>query len=138
MGTDQIRRVVKNIREEILDLGGEIYFDSRLTDINVNQRWIKSIIINRGSKLLCSVLVLAVGNSAREVYRLLALRGIEMQPKAFALGVRVEHPQALIDRIQYGDYAGHPRLGPADYHITYQDQSSGRSLYSFCMCPGGR
>jgi uncharacterized FAD-dependent dehydrogenase len=138
VGTDQIRRVVKNIREEILDLGGEIYFDSRLTDINVNQRWIKSIIINRGSKLLCSVLVLAVGNSAREVYRLLALRGIEMQPKAFALGVRVEHPQALIDRIQYGDYAGHPRLGPADYHITYQDQSSGRSLYSFCMCPGGQ
>ncbi|NLO22030.1 MAG: NAD(P)-binding protein [Syntrophomonadaceae bacterium] len=138
VGTDQIRQVIKNIRQEILDLGGEIYFDSRLTDINVNHRWIKSIIINKGSKLPCSVLVLAIGNSAREVYRLLAAQGIELEPKAFALGVRVEHPQALIDRIQYGDYAGHPRLGSADYHLTYQDLSSGRSLYTFCMCPGGQ
>lgn len=138
VGTDRIRRVIKNIRQEILDLGGEIYFDSRLTDINVNHRWIKSILINKGSELPCSVLVLAIGNSAREVYRLLARRGIELQPKAFALGVRVEHPQTLIDRMQYGDYAGHPRLGPADYHFTYQDQSSGRSLYTFCMCPGGQ
>ena len=138
VGTDQIRQVIKNIRQEILDLGGEIYFDSRLTDINVNHRWIKSIIINKGSKLPCSVLVLAIGNSAREVYRLLAAQGIDLEPKAFALGVRVEHPQALIDRIQYGDYAGHPRLGSADYHLTYQDLSSGRSLYTFCMCPGGQ
>lgn len=138
VGTDVIRRVIKNIRNEILDLGGELYFDTRLRDINVNQRLIKSIVINRGTEIPCGVLVLAIGNSARAVYRLLQARGISVVSKAFAVGVRVEHSQALIDRIQYGDYAGHPRLGPADYHLTYQDRNSGRALYTFCMCPGGR
>ncbi len=137
VGTDVIRKIIRNIRQEILDLGGELYFDSRMTDINVNKRLIKSIIINNGSEIPCAVLVLAVGNSAREVYQLLHARDIELVPKAFAIGVRVEHPQALIDQMQYGDYAGHPRLGPADYHLTYQDRTSGRALYTFCMCPGG-
>ncbi len=137
VGTDSIRKVIRNIRQEILDLGGELYFDCRMTDINVNHRLIKSIIINNSSEIPCAVLVLAVGNSAREVYKLLHAREIELVPKAFAMGVRVEHPQALIDRIQYGDYAGHPRLGAADYHLTYQDRLSGRAVYTFCMCPGG-
>ncbi|KUG03270.1 nad(fad)-utilizing dehydrogenase [hydrocarbon metagenome] len=138
VGTDVIRKIIKNIRQEILDLGGELYFDSRMTDISVNQRLIKSIIINNSSEIPCAVLVLAVGNSAREVYRLLHTRDIELVPKAFAVGVRIEHPQLLIDQIQLGDFAGHPRLGPSDYHLTYQDRVSGRALYTFCMCPGGR
>jgi len=137
VGTDAIRGIVKNVRQEILNLGGEFYFDARLTDINVNNNRVRSIIINKSIEIPCTLLVLAVGNSARETYRLLHARGIELTPKAFALGVRVEHPQSLIDHIQYGDYAGHPRLGAADYHLTYQDKETGRAVYTFCMCPGG-
>lgn len=137
VGTDVIRQVVKRIRQSILDMGGEFYFDACMTDINVNQRGLKSIVINNEMEIPVSVLVLAVGNSARDIYRLLLSKGINMAPKSFALGLRVEHPQELIDRIQYGNYAGHPRLGAADYHLTYQDRPSGRSVYTFCMCPGG-
>jgi hypothetical protein len=137
VGTDRIRQVVKNIRREVIRLGGEFYFSARVTDIIVNQKQLKSIIINNDTEIDCNVLVLAVGNSAREVYHMLAGKGVRLIPKAFALGVRVEHPQRLIDTIQYGKYAGHPRLPAADYQLTYQDRSSGRSLYTFCMCPGG-
>ncbi len=137
LGTDVIRDVVKKIRQEIIALGGEFYFDARLTDININRSKLKSIIINNEIELPCSLLVLAVGNSAREVYRLLYRKNVNLQAKAFAVGVRIEHHQELIDRIQYGSYAGHPKLGAADYHLTYQDAPSGRSFYTFCMCPGG-
>lgn len=137
VGTDVIREVVKRIRQEIISLGGEFYFSARLTDINVNNQSIESIIINNELEIDCSVLVLAVGNSAREVYRLLNNRGISIIAKSFAVGLRVEHPQEIIDKIQYGEFAGHPRLPVADYHLTYQDRSTGRSLYTFCMCPGG-
>jgi len=137
VGTDVIRNVVKQIRQEIIRLGGEFYFDACLTDIHVNKGTIKSIIINNEVELPCSLLVLAVGNSARDVYRLLHQKSISLIPKAFAVGVRVEHPQALIDQIQYGASAGNPRLPVADYHLTYQDRITGRSLYTFCMCPGG-
>lgn len=137
VGTDRIRKVIKNIRREIIRHGGEVYFSARLTDIIINQKRLKSIIINNENELACNTLVLAVGNSAREIYQLLEGKGISLIPKSFALGVRVEHPQHLIDTIQYGKYAGHPRLPAADYHFTYQDHSTGRSLYTFCMCPGG-
>lgn len=137
VGTNIIRQVVKRIRQEIIALGGEIYFDACLTDINVNQGRLKSIIINNETDLPVSLLVLATGNSARDIYSLLYRRQVKISPKAFALGVRVEHPQEVIDRQQYGAYAGHPSLGAADYHLTYQDRASGRALYTFCMCPGG-
>jgi len=129
--------VVKKMRQEIISLGGEFYFDTCLTDINVNKQCLQSIIINKAEELPCSVLVLATGNSSREVYRMLYRHGVRIIPKAFALGVRIEHPQALVDKMQYGEWAGHPRLPAADYHFTYQDRSTGRSLYTFCMCPGG-
>ncbi|NLW92003.1 MAG: NAD(P)-binding protein [Syntrophomonadaceae bacterium] len=137
VGTNIIRQAVKRIRQEIIALGGEIYFDACLTDINVNQGRLKSIIINNEIDLPVSLLVLATGNSARDVYSLLYRRQVQLSPKAFALGVRVEHPQEVIDRQQYGNFAGHPSLGAADYHLTYQDRASGRALYTFCMCPGG-
>ncbi|MEN6350787.1 MAG: FAD-dependent protein [Syntrophomonas sp.] len=137
VGTDIIRIIVKRIRQEIIDLGGEFFFNARLTDININRSYLKSIIINNETKVPCSVLILAVGNSARDIYRMLHRKSISLQAKAFAVGLRVEHPQGLIDRIQYGKFAGHPRLGAADYHLTYQDEKSERSLYTFCMCPGG-
>lgn len=137
VGTDIIRRVVKSIRQEILDLGGEFYFHACLTDVSINKMSLQSIVINNRVEIPCSVLVLAVGNSARAVYRLLQERQVRLIPKAFAVGLRVEHPQEWVDKAQYGEYAGHPRLGPADYHLTYQDKALGRSVYTFCMCPGG-
>lgn len=137
IGTDIIRRVVKQIRQEIIDLGGEFYFHARLTDMSINKMSLQSIVINDRVEIPCSVIVLAVGNSARGVYRLLKEREVHLIPKAFAVGLRVEHPQSWVDKAQYGQYAGHPRLGPADYHLTYQDKALGRSAYTFCMCPGG-
>lgn len=137
VGTDVIRRVVKSIRREIIDRGGRVHFQSRLSDMHVNQTAVESITINDKARVPCSVLVLAVGNSARDTYRLLSERGVSLTPKAFAVGVRIEHQQDFIDKTQYGDFAGHPRLGAADYHLTYQDRQAGRSFYTFCMCPGG-
>lgn len=137
VGTDLIRLIVKNMRREIIRLGGEFYFKACLTDINVNKGSLESIIINHQEELPCSVLVLATGNSSRDVYRLLQRRGVTISPKSFAVGVRVEHPQAVIDQMQYGRLAGHPFLPAADYHFTYRDSQTGRSLYTFCMCPGG-
>lgn len=137
VGTDVIRTVVKRIRQEIIRLGGEFYFEACLTDITVNNGMLQSIIINSEIELSCSVLILATGNSARDIFRMLYRRGVKVIPKAFALGVRVEHPQAVIDAMQYGKFAGHPQLPSADYHFTYQDRLTGRSLYTFCMCPGG-
>ncbi|HWP95983.1 MAG TPA: NAD(P)-binding protein [Syntrophomonadaceae bacterium] len=137
VGTDMIRQVVKNMRKEIIARGGQVYFQARLSDLSVHHRSITSIIINETVEVPCSILVLAVGNSARDVFRLLDDRGVQLAPKGFAVGARIEHPQEWVDRVQYGDYAGHPRLGAADYHLTFQDRISGRSLYTFCMCPGG-
>jgi len=137
MGTDIIKQVLRKIRQEIIRLGGEVYFSCQLTDIDVHQGRVKSIGINREQNVDVSVLILAVGNSARSIYRMLNSKKIVLLPKDFAIGVRIEHPQAAIDKMQYGDYAGHPALGPADYHFTYQDRSTGRSLYTFCMCPHG-
>ncbi|MDD2510990.1 MAG: NAD(P)-binding protein [Syntrophomonas sp.] len=136
VGTDVIRQVVKNMRQEILRLGGECYFDACLTDIKVNHSLLESIIINQETEVPCSLLVLAVGNSARDAYRMLYRRGASLIPKAFAVGVRVEHPQSLIDRIQFGRYAGNPRLGAAEYNLSHHEKE-GRPCYSFCMCPGG-
>lgn len=137
IGTDRLRKVVEGMRRQILEWGGEVYFGARLTDIDWAAGRVRGITVNHRVKVPCSVLVLATGNGARDVYRLLADRNISLVPKGFAVGVRVEHAQALIDTIQYGQWAGHPRLGPADYHLTYQDRETGRSLYTFCMCPGG-
>ncbi|MDD3365004.1 MAG: FAD-binding protein [Syntrophomonas sp.] len=137
LGTDAIRATVKRIRQEIIRLGGEFYFETCLTDINMNNGLLQSIIINNDEELPCSLLVLAIGNSARDVYRMLHRKGVRIIPKAFAVGLRIEHPQSVIDQIQYGNFAGHPRLPSADYHFTLQDRNTGRSLYTFCMCPGG-
>ena len=137
IGTDRLRRVVEGMRRQILEWGGEIYFNACLTDVHWNSDGLKAITINRDLTVPCSVLVLATGNGARDVYRLLVSRGISVVPKGFAVGVRVEHPQVFIDTVQYGQWANHPRLGPADYHLTYQDRETGRACYTFCMCPGG-
>ncbi|MDO4539475.1 MAG: NAD(P)-binding protein [Syntrophomonadaceae bacterium] len=137
VGTDYIRQAVKAMRQSIISLGGEFHFDSRLTDIDIHRARLRGISINGNRELPCAVLVLAIGHSARDTCRMLEQKGVAMSPKAFAVGLRVEHPQEVIDRLQYGRDAKHPRLPPADYRLTYHEGPGRRSLYTFCMCPGG-
>ncbi|MDD6796094.1 MAG: FAD-dependent oxidoreductase [Clostridiaceae bacterium] len=136
IGTDILKDVVKNIREQIKSLGGEVHFNSKLEKINVNDGKLESIIVN-GAEISCEALILAIGHSSRDTYEMLNEQGIFMQPKAFAIGVRIEHPQELINVSQYGKYAHHPRLKAADYRLAYQSEKENRGVYSFCMCPGG-
>lgn len=137
IGTDLLRQVVEKIHQEIIAAGGEIHFRKRLTDITLADGKITNIHINHQEDWQTEELVLAVGNSARDVYRLLAAKGMNIQSKPFAVGIRIEHPQDLIDKAQYGEWAGHRKLGPAEYHLTYKHHLTGRGVYSFCMCPGG-
>lgn len=136
VGTDILKCVVKNIREQIKTLGGEIYFNSKLEDIKYENNKLKNITVN-GEELKCEVLVLAIGHSSRDTYEILHKRDIAMEAKPFAIGVRIEHPQELINISQYGKYHNHPRLGAAEYRLTYQSEKLNRGVYSFCMCPGG-
>lgn len=136
VGTDVLRTVIKNIRLKIEALGGEVWFNHRLTDISVTDGCLRGIIVNDHINLDTGVLVLAVGHSARDTFAMLHRRGVPMGQKAFSVGLRVEHPQELIDRAQYKQFAGHPKLGPAEYKLAYH-APGGRSAYTFCMCPGG-
>jgi uncharacterized FAD-dependent dehydrogenase len=136
IGTDRLRCVVGAIRRHLLERGFTIRFGCRLSDIAVRDGILSSAIVNDREELPCDRLVLAVGHSARDTYELLARRGVPLERKPFAMGLRVEHPQELIDRIQYGG-TRHPNLPVADYAVTYNNTASGRSAYSFCMCPGG-
>ncbi len=141
IGTDILRKVVKNIRQEIERLGGEVHFDSQVTDLEFQEdhqtggKSLAAVRINGEKRLPCEVCVLAIGHSARDTFALLHQRGLLLTQKSFAVGVRVEHPQRWINKTQYGE-ADNPYLPPADYKVTYQ-ASNGRSIYSFCMCPGG-
>ena len=138
MGTDVLVDVVRNMRNEIIRLGGEVRFHSQVTDLEITgsrKKSINAVIINGCEKMYTRILILAIGHSARDTFRLLHRRGIPMESKAFAVGVRVEHPQKMIQVAQYGDkMAG--RLPPASYKLTHSLEN-GRGVYTFCMCPGG-
>jgi hypothetical protein len=136
VGTDNLRTVVKNLREKIISLGGEIRFNSRITDIDIALNRVAGIVVNNNEKLPADVLLIAPGHSARDTFKMLHKRNVPMSPKPFSIGVRIEHRQELIDRAQYKRFAGHEKLGPADYKLAYH-ASNGRSAYTFCMCPGG-
>ena len=136
VGTDFLKGVVKNIREEIKSLGGEVNFNSKLDKITYEDNKLKNIIVN-GKEIQCRALVLAIGHSSRDTYEMLNKEKVSMEAKAFAIGVRIEHPQELINISQYGDNHKHPKLQPADYGLTYQSDKLKRGVYSFCMCPGG-
>jgi uncharacterized protein len=136
IGTDRLRTVVGAIRRHLLDRGFGIHFGCRLTDIVVADGAVSAAIVNGETELPCDLLVLASGHSARDTYELLERRKVPLERKAFAMGLRVEHPQALIDRIQYGG-PRHPNLPAADYAVAWNNNATGRSAYSFCMCPGG-
>lgn len=135
IGTDVLSRVVKGMREEIIRLGGEVRFESQVTDIHITDSRVSGIVINGEEEYPCEQLVLAIGHSARDTFSMLYDRGIPMEAKSFAVGLRVEHPQEMINESQYGR-KNPGNLGAAPYKVTART-STGRGVYSFCMCPGG-
>ncbi|MBA1336346.1 MAG: hypothetical protein HPY66_2781 [Firmicutes bacterium] len=137
IGTDRLKIMIKNLRENIISLGGQVRFESQVTDIITEEGRLKGIVINGNEVIPCSTAVLAVGHSARDTFYMLEKKGLRIIPKPFSIGVRIEHLQEWVDRVQYGRFAGHPRLGAADYQLVYKDAGTGRTVYSFCMCPGG-
>ncbi|MCH8498941.1 MAG: NAD(P)/FAD-dependent oxidoreductase [Marinobacter sp.] len=136
IGTFRLTGVVSRMREEIIALGGEIRFEHKVTDLLLEDGQIKGVALANGKQLMSRHVVLALGHSARETFRMLHQRGVFLEAKPFAIGFRIEHPQTLIDQARLGKYAGHPALGAADYKLVYH-ASNGRAVYSFCMCPGG-
>ena len=134
IGTDKLRNVVKNLRNKIIELGGEIRFLSPLSGIKSTGRKIKTVSTN-GCDINCAALVLAIGHSAHDTFEMLMKSGVELTPKPFSVGARIEHLQSDIDKALYGKYAGHPALPPAEYALSYRE--NGRGVYTFCMCPGG-
>lgn len=135
IGSDRLPKVVANLGQSIRDGGGEIHFNTRVTDLVIENGGVRGVRTADGDIVDCRQIILATGHSARDVFELLARRGIEIEAKPFALGVRVEHPQTLIDSIQYSCRSRDPWLPPASYRLA--QQIGGRGVYSFCMCPGG-
>ncbi len=135
IGTDVLCHVVKNMREFIISHGGQVLFETQCTDILIENNRICGIIVNEKETIPCDSLVLAIGHSARDTFAMLQRKGIPMEPKEFAVGLRVEHPQELINLSQYGEKKVET-LGAAPYKLAVKT-SSGRGVYSFCMCPGG-
>lgn len=136
MGTDVLKRVVKNMRQRIIDCGGEVRFEAQVTQLLLEHGQLNGVVINQSERLLSKHIVLAIGHSARDTFAQLAAQQVRLEPKAFAIGVRVEHLQRDINRAQYGADAPLQALGAADYKLTWQ-AANGRAVYSFCMCPGG-
>lgn len=135
IGTDLLRNVIINMRNKIISLGGKIHYNSCLTNININNNELESIEINNDQIIPCKTLVLAIGHSARDTFEMLYQKNIEMSAKPFAVGIRIEHPQEMINKSQYGEKY-YKMLPPASYKLTYQTKKN-RGVYSFCMCPGG-
>jgi uncharacterized FAD-dependent dehydrogenase len=136
IGTFRLTGVVAAMREEIKSLGGEVRFESKVTDFVIENGRIKGVTLADGETLRSRYVVLALGHSSRDTFRKLHERGVYVEAKPFAVGFRIEHPQSLIDHARLGKYAGHPELGAADYKVVYHAKN-GRAVYSFCMCPGG-
>jgi uncharacterized FAD-dependent dehydrogenase len=145
IGTFKLVKVVENLREQIIALGGEIRFEHRVTDVLIEEdkggRHLRGLTVlnqatGQSTALRADHVILALGHSSRDTFAMLFERGVQMQAKAFSVGFRVEHPQGVIDRARWGRHAGHPSLGAADYKLVHH-ASNGRTAYSFCMCPGG-
>jgi len=136
IGTFRLTGMVENMRQQIIALGGEVRFESKVTDLLIENDRIRGVQLGNGEQLMANQVVLALGHSARDTFRMLHTRGVYMEAKPFSVGFRIEHPQSVIDKARLGKYAGHPKLGAADYKLVYH-ASNGRSVYSFCMCPGG-
>lgn len=136
IGTFRLTGVVAAMREEIKTLGGEVRFESKVSDFIIENDRIEGVTLADGETLRSRYVVLALGHSSRDTFRKLHERGVYIEAKPFAVGFRIEHPQSIIDNARLGKYAGHPELGAADYKVVYHAKN-GRAVYSFCMCPGG-
>jgi uncharacterized FAD-dependent dehydrogenase len=136
IGTFRLVKIVENLRASIVALGGEVRFGCQVTDLAVVDRRVIGVELADGEQISTGHVVLAVGHSARDTFEMLHQRGVYIEPKPFSIGVRVEHPQSMIDACRYGPQAGHELLGAADYRLVHHCRN-GRSVYSFCMCPGG-
>ena len=134
VGTDVLRKVIVNMRNKIISMGGEFLYNTKFTDLVIKDDKLVGIKVNNKETIDCTVLVLAIGHSARDTFYMLNKHKLNMQSKPFAVGLRIEHPSEMINKSQYGD--NYKLLPPASYKLTYQT-SSGRGVYSFCMCPGG-
>jgi uncharacterized FAD-dependent dehydrogenase len=135
IGTNHLPKIISAIREQILQCGGEVHFETKLTDLIIKNSHLEGVQINHKEILKADALILATGHSARDIFELLHRRNIKIESKPFALGVRIEHPQSLIDSIQYHCKTRDPYLPPAAYSVVEQVQ--GKGVFSFCMCPGG-
>jgi len=141
IGTFRLVTVVENMRESIHALGGEVRFQCKAADIDIERGpdgrgQVRGVVLADGATIAADHVVLAIGHSARDTFQKLYDRGVHIEAKPFSTGLRIEHPQSLIDRARYGRNAGHPLLGAADYKLVHHCKN-GRSVYSFCMCPGG-
>lgn len=136
IGTFRLVGMVETMRAEIESLGGEIRFQQRVADVLIDNGHIRGVTLASGEQLRSDHVVLALGHSARDTFEMLHERGVFMEAKPFSVGFRIEHPQSLIDKARLGKYAGNPLLGAADYKLVHHAKN-GRSVYSFCMCPGG-
>ena len=136
IGTFRLVGMIEKMRATIIELGGEVRFGARVDDLILQDGTVRGIKLASGEEIACNHVVLAIGHSARDGFAMLHARGVHLEPKPFSIGFRIEHPQSLIDRARFGDFAGHPLLGAADYRLVHHCKN-GRSVYSFCMCPGG-
>ncbi|MCW3475849.1 NAD(P)/FAD-dependent oxidoreductase [Limobrevibacterium gyesilva] len=141
IGTFRLVTMVEQLRDTIEGLGGEYRFQSKVEDIDIaetqaGERRVRGVVLAGGEYIAADHVVLAVGHSARDTFAMLHARGVHVEAKPFSIGLRIEHPQSLIDRCRFGDHAGHKLLGAADYKLVHH-AANGRAVYSFCMCPGG-
>ena len=139
IGTDKLQDTVRGLRNEIIRLGGQVCFYHQVTDLTIENGLLTALVVSTPEgerEIPCRQVILAIGHSARDTAEMLYRRGLPMEQKPFAVGVRVEHPREMIDKSQYGSAAGHPALGAADYKLSCRPDG-GRGVYSFCMCPGG-
>ncbi|MEN3366696.1 MAG: uncharacterized protein V7606_3970 [Burkholderiales bacterium] len=136
IGTFRLVKMVQEMRATIEALGGEFRFETRVEDLDIDNGQVRGVVVAGGEHIATDHVVLAVGHSARDTFQMLYDRGVYVEAKPFSIGFRAEHPQSLIDRARFGKFAGHPILGAADYKLVHH-ASNGRSVYSFCMCPGG-
>jgi hypothetical protein len=136
IGTFRLVSMIEKMRADIEALGGEIRFSTRVEELLIEDRQVRGVRLANGEELRSDHVVLAIGHSARDTFQHLHDQGVHIEAKPFSIGFRIEHPQSLIDRARFGDHAGHPLLGAADYKLVHHARN-GRSVYSFCMCPGG-
>ncbi|MBX3626941.1 MAG: NAD(P)/FAD-dependent oxidoreductase [Rhizobacter sp.] len=136
IGTFRLVSMVEKIRADIVALGGEIRFEQRVTDVHIDGGQVRGVTLASGEQIDSEHVVLALGHSARDTFAMLHQRGVYMEAKPFSVGFRIEHPQSLVDKARFGPNAGNPILGAADYKLVHHAKN-GRSVYSFCMCPGG-